>query len=1322
MSLDTNEEKRRELKARFTRLKVIEEERIRQMSIEKTSTAPQQGWGWGACHDSYNPFNHNPDDKVHEREQIEYANVYRAEYDTNEPEPEILANGNTNTDVEITKLLRNMKSNRGRNRGRSTVVSNDLEQTSTIMAPTEKPLGDFETNVNSYDLHKTFFQNYESNKTLPVYKHRNQIINSINSYSTIIIEGLTGCGKTTQVPLYILEDAILDRKCHKSPVIYVTQPRRIAAKSIAERVCYEHNWVVGKGPVGFQVSLEKSAEEHTVLIYCTAGVLLQKLIQEKSLGSFTHIVIDEAHERDADTDLLLMMIRTLMRKEMPNFRLIIMSATMDTSKLKRYFTFRTSYGHHAFSTPSKIEIPPGRVAGATIQIVQFDKLKSLFGVDVEGPMPNFEAENPDLHDTCMKTAVKIIVDVIPHLDNYCDDSNSTLVFLPGYAEICRLDRMLQMVPGVQDNIDIIPLHSCLSFSDQCRVFDKPRPGCRKVILATNIAESSITVPDVGFIIDFCLTKTMLKDPVTRFPTLRLQWSSQDKCIQRAGRTGRCCSGKVFRMVPMQFYEAFDKYAKPELLTAPLELSVLRVKNFHMGELKALFAVVLDPPPYNEIRTAVLELKQIGALSSTYKGKLSDIDGDLTELGRIISNLPIDVHLSKLIVIASVFDVVDNAIIIAACLSTNRTVVKHMYGNPVETYENKLEWANGSSSDLFVSLDVYKDYTHFKSKIRPEDYHLVRRYCAKRGLDERKLDDVQALNNELEQRLKQVNIESFQQPNRERIENEDNFMLKIAFCAAFYPNYFISQEFDVQAVKKELCGLDPRNTVVMRNIPVNQVPLYRDQIVNQMTEYICSDLDYIADCSRALLVLKDEDEMEEDVDIAELLGDSNVLEGSESVKKAVYKACRMGDGGDSLEIREFNSFTAHDRMMFYEKQKQRICQSMGRKLMPSWFKIVDREPDNSRYFEASDEEFAQLTQGYYFVEIQFDRNQNQLDQDSLRQLEKYEAVHSVHAEHPVFSSNTRKIRGPESPVRMSFKPILVKSRGFSVDVDPHSINAILLNPDYEQARRQMLVAASVNQTRRSRVLARDTTLMPNVRGLATIMSLLFAQYCRLVFNGRLKCIAGAIFGIGWDDFDKSLDNMYEVELGFDVFITPDDMALINKGREKMSELLRFSEVKNAGKPQADLQRQLRDIILALVKRRRYPLRELDFTKLDSNDLKSFIVEKHNVPKAQLNDNELAKPFLPVIQMNRDYTELDLCESIRANLDHLERIMNDQEKPPRTGIYCLVCGNGWTDYLFLYMDIIRHLESEKHELNVREFEDFEQMAKQRARLLSSSENEQ
>ena len=221
---------------------------------------------------------------------------------------------------------------------------------------------------------------------------------------------------------------------------------------------------------------------------------------------------------------------------------------------------------------------------------------------------------------------------------------------------------------------ILPLHSNIPLEKQNLVFVPPRGTERKIILATNIAESSITVPDVQFVIDFCLTKNLVMDIETHIPVLRMEWASRSNCKQRAGRAGRCSEGRVYRLVQDKFFNTqMLETSMPELSRSPLDLSILRVKMLNMGPPKDLLGLALSPPDLADIYHSVLQLKQVGAFAvkTTFKGRVyyEDEDGDLTILGRIISHLPIDIRLGKLICLGHVFDVLMDCIIIAACLST-----------------------------------------------------------------------------------------------------------------------------------------------------------------------------------------------------------------------------------------------------------------------------------------------------------------------------------------------------------------------------------------------------------------------------------------------------------------------------------------------------------------------------------------------------------------------------------------------------------------------------------------------------------------------------
>lgn len=212
-------------------------------------------------------------------------------------------------------------------------------------------------------------------------------------------------------------------------------------------------------------------------------------------------------------------------------------------------------------------------------------------------------------------------------------------------------------------ISIVRCHSLMSPVAQEEVFKPPPPKYRKVILTTNISESSITVPDVSYVIDFCLVKVMHTDTSTNFQSLRLEWASKVNCRQRAGRVGRLRSGRVYRMVTKAFYiEEMKEFGVPEMLRSPLENCVLKAKELDLGSPSEILALAMSPPNLSDIQNTVLMLKEIGALYTTVDGVYENLDGDLTFWGTIMSRLPIDVRLSRLIILGYMFNCLDEAII------------------------------------------------------------------------------------------------------------------------------------------------------------------------------------------------------------------------------------------------------------------------------------------------------------------------------------------------------------------------------------------------------------------------------------------------------------------------------------------------------------------------------------------------------------------------------------------------------------------------------------------------------------------------------------
>ncbi|XP_071787183.1 ATP-dependent RNA helicase TDRD9-like [Asterias amurensis] len=654
------------------------------------------------------------------------------------------------------------------------------------------------------------------NPALPITEYAEQIVNTIEAQQVAIIQGMTGSGKTTQVPQFLLNHyATHNKHCN----IIVTQPRRIAAISIAKRVCEERRWQLGS-LVGYQVGMDNKTSEDTRLTFCTTGILLNQLIRDRTMIKYTHIILDEVHERDQDMDFTLLVARKLQRSNSRHVKIILMSATFDTSMFANYF---------AMPIAGKLENAPVVNIEGKVYDVQ-----EIYAPDISHLGQFIESENgePTINPETYELAKNLIIhfDELEVAEQGDSDKSgrakhrgTVLVFLPGLAEINRLDEMLVSVVA-SHRLWVLPLHSTITSQEQARAFTKAQDGFRKVILATNIAESSITVPDIKYVIDFMLTKCMICDPETNFQSLKVQWASKANATQRKGRAGRVSSGRVYRLVSKRFYEDYmNDYGIPEMRRCPLEHLILKVKRLDLGEPKALLALALEPPNLDNIMRTVLLLKEVGALSTTTGGVISpnDSDGDLTFLGQVLSELPVDIRVGKLLVLGHVFDCLRECLIIGAGLSV-KSFFARPYKDQLKSYGSKLKWAGKSFSDCIAILNAYTEWEHLKDTsgfLRPGMNE--RRWGEKNMIQINRIREVSEVAKELCDRLFKFNIKVPRDSHRRRQQEDhvqDLLVLKLVLAGAFYPNYFMCEEPNEADALKQLSGKDPCTTVMISNLP------------------------------------------------------------------------------------------------------------------------------------------------------------------------------------------------------------------------------------------------------------------------------------------------------------------------------------------------------------------------------------------------------------------------------------------------------------------------------------------------------------------------
>jgi ATP-dependent RNA helicase TDRD9 len=609
---------------------------------------------------------------------------------------------------------------------------------------------------------------------LPIAEKRKEILNSLEKNDVIIIRAATGSGKSSQVPQYILEDAYKNWQGYaynknKMVNIIVTQPRRISAQSLAKRVALERKCEIGS-LVGYQIGLDrKVSNTDTRLLYCTTGVFLQKLINEKSLAKWSHIIIDEIHERDLDMDFVLLIQRRLMTAKNTGTKLILMSATMETETISNYF--KTNFSPQSEFTPVILDLDVKRPHPVKVDYLDSFKLYEYFGVTQD----NIDLKNPAIEPIMYSAGVKILDLLVQK------EMKKFLVFLPGWFEIeCFHKQLLKHANYVLRDFTIIKLHSTMGMDDIQGLYDATIE--KKIIISTNIAESSITIPDIDFVIDYCLMKHLEADTSSNLTQLKLVWASKVNLKQREGRVGRTKHGQVVRMIFEEHYDKIPDEAPAEMQRTSLETVVLKAKQLKMGKPIDILGLAMNPPPRCSIVDAVLVLKELGALTRYTDNKFDYEDGDLTFVGEIMSNLPVDVRFSKLILLGYMFNVLKEMIIIAAGLSV-RSIFRQITIKSMESFETKFRFGSGSS-DVLALLNVYKEWTKFKDQKlgKFEEMNFVQT----NKLDWRNLRDMRAQVDDIMKRLMQLGFsrESLVENIVEKY-SERTFLIKCCIAGKFF---------------------------------------------------------------------------------------------------------------------------------------------------------------------------------------------------------------------------------------------------------------------------------------------------------------------------------------------------------------------------------------------------------------------------------------------------------------------------------------------------------------------------------------------------------
>jgi ATP-dependent RNA helicase DHX8/PRP22 len=494
----------------------------------------------------------------------------------------------------------------------------------------------------------------EQRESLPAYKMRAQFLDAVRQFQLLIVVGDTGSGKTTQLTQYLAEEGFAN-----NGMIGCTQPRRVAAMSVAARVSDEVGCRLGE-EVGYTIRFEDKTTQNTKIKYMTDGIMQREILLDPELHKYSVIMLDEAHERTIATDVLFGLLKKTLKKR-PDMKLIVTSATLDAEKFSLYFN------------ECPILTIPGRA----------------FPVEV---MYSREPES-DYLDSALTTVMQI------HLTESAGD---ILLFLTGKEEIdtsCEIlyERMKALGPSVPELI-ILPIYGALPSETASRIFEPPPPGGRKVVIATNIAETSITIDGIYFVIDPGFVKQQAYDAKLGMDRLQVTPISQAQAKQRAGRAGRTGPGKCFRLyTEAAFQSEMLPTTIPEIQRQNLSNTILMLKAMGINDL--LGFDFMDPPPTNTMLTALEELYALSAL---------DDDGLLTRMGRRMADFPMDPTLAKALIMSVDLGCSDEMLTIVSMISAGPTVF-HRPKEKQQQADQKKARFHDPAGDHLTLLNVYNGW-------------------------------------------------------------------------------------------------------------------------------------------------------------------------------------------------------------------------------------------------------------------------------------------------------------------------------------------------------------------------------------------------------------------------------------------------------------------------------------------------------------------------------------------------------------------------------------------------------------------------------------
>ena len=569
-------------------------------------------------------------------------------------------NSELDSESESEEIEKNKKDKENRNKRREEKNNSSNSSDTEVLKKEDNDIAIKEEKINKFTgqiYSDDYYKLLKKRMSLPVWSSRKQILELVEKNRIVIIQGETGSGKTTQIPQFLLDAGYYGG-------IVCTQPRRVAAMSIAKRVSQEMEVELGE-QVGYTVRFDDKTSKNTLIKYVTDGLLLKEATTDHTLKKYQIIIIDEAHERTLSTDILFGFLKELMEKR-KELKLIIMSATFDIEKFQNYF-----------------DAPLAIIKGRT------------YPVDII----YLNSPTDDYVDCAVKKVIQIHKEEKP---------GDVLLFLTGEEEIeSACQQIRDGIDELGDEVgyaNVIPIYSTLPPYLQEKIFEPPPETNprgikgRKIVVATNIAESSITIDGIVYVVDPGFTKQKVFNPRGKMESLLINIISKENADQRAGRAGRTKPGKCFRLYTKESYEKeLKKSSIPEILRSNITSVVLNLLKLGINDL--VHFDFIDPPAPETMMRAIEMLNYLGAM---------DDDGKLTELGSQMNQFPLEPELSKMVLAGVKYKCINDMLTLAATLSVKSPFLRPR-GKENEADSKKYQFTHhtGDHITLIMAFNAFK---------------------------------------------------------------------------------------------------------------------------------------------------------------------------------------------------------------------------------------------------------------------------------------------------------------------------------------------------------------------------------------------------------------------------------------------------------------------------------------------------------------------------------------------------------------------------------------------------------------------------------------